>query len=127
MIKVEAFTTSQFNAIENGAMPPKPFPFPLGVGVDLCQTKRIFSLLKVNQNIHAFSKKVFNRLEWPDVFEKFNHAALDIDNDGGIEPATGLILPDVSRWIPTSSRDFPRTHRLGTYLSGRFVLESARH
>lgn len=55
-------------------MAPKPFPFPLGIGVDITQASRVVKMMKTEDIFNRWSRKVFNRLEWPHLFQKFNLA-----------------------------------------------------
>ena len=55
-------------------MPPRPFPFPMGVGVDICQINRIAALLRKESIRNNWVRKVFTRLEWPTVCRRFQRA-----------------------------------------------------
>ena len=55
-------------------MAPKPFPFPLGVGVDICRISRIAALLRQEKIRNQWARRVFTRLEWPALCKRFEHA-----------------------------------------------------
>ena len=52
-------------------MIPKPFPFPIEVGVDICRTVRIASLLRQERTRNRWAQRVFTRLEWPALVRRF--------------------------------------------------------
>ena len=52
-------------------MIPKPFPFPIEVGVDICRTARIASLLRQEKTRNRWAQRVFTRLEWPALVRRF--------------------------------------------------------
>lgn len=52
-------------------MIPKPFPFPIEVGVDICRTARIASLLRQERTRNRWAQRVFTRLEWPALVRRF--------------------------------------------------------
>lgn len=37
---------------------PRPFPFPLNVGTDICSVKRIFNILKTQKDGNAFLRRI---------------------------------------------------------------------
>ena len=52
-------------------MIPKPFPFPIEIGVDICRTARIASLLRQERTRNRWAQRVFTRLEWPALVRRF--------------------------------------------------------
>ncbi|KAL6717078.1 hypothetical protein ACLMJK_004992 [Lecanora helva] len=59
-------------------MPPKPFPLPIGVGIDICRIHRIAALLQNENSRNQWARRVFTRMEWPSLCMSFNRA-----NDSG--------------------------------------------
>lgn len=55
-------------------MPPKPFPYPIGIGIDVCKPSRILRLMQDHQTLNRWLRKVFNRLEWPQLVSRFKVA-----------------------------------------------------
>lgn len=51
-------------------MPPKPFPYPIGVGSDICSTSRVAALVADPRLFSRFGRKLFTRLEWPSLLRK---------------------------------------------------------
>lgn len=45
-------------------MAPKSFPFPIGVGVDVCKINRIAALTRQDDLRSRWARRVFTRLEW---------------------------------------------------------------
>lgn len=52
-------------------MVPKPFPYPLGVGIDVCQVHRVASFLRTEDSRNRWARRVFTRLEWPAVLNQY--------------------------------------------------------
>ncbi|KAF6234562.1 hypothetical protein HO173_007188 [Letharia columbiana] len=46
-------------------MAPKPFPFPISIGIDVCRVNRIAAILRHEQTRNRWARKIFTRLEWP--------------------------------------------------------------
>ncbi len=46
-------------------MAPKSFPFPIGIGIDVCRVNRIAAILRHEHTRNRWARKVFTRLEWP--------------------------------------------------------------
>ncbi|KZF23587.1 4'-phosphopantetheinyl transferase [Xylona heveae TC161] len=47
-------------------MPPRPFPFPLNVGIDICQISRVRALIARNDNgqrLSRLARRIFNPIE----------------------------------------------------------------
>lgn len=55
-------------------MAPRPFPYPLGVGVDICQVHRVAGFLRREELRNRWARKVFTRLEWPEIRKSFLRA-----------------------------------------------------
>ena len=85
-------------------MLPKPFPYNLGVGVDLVEVLRVKSILEENSKLNKWAQRVFNRLEWPFISRAFQ-------NNASRPPR--LVL-----------RDTEGGFRLCNHLAGRFVLHT---
>ena len=52
-------------------MVPKPFPYPLGIGVDVCKVNRIAQFLRNDSLRNRWARKIFTRLEWPALWSVF--------------------------------------------------------
>ena len=55
-------------------MAPKPFPFPFSIGVDICNIKRVAAILRRENVCNQWARKVFTRLEWRALCERFIEA-----------------------------------------------------
>ena len=65
-------------------MPPRPFPFALGIGTDICCISRIHALVTKKpgtQSLLPFVKKVLTIKEQDDFFHKFAHEETDMSKD----------------------------------------------
>lgn len=60
-------------------MPPRPFPYPLGTGIDICKVSRVANIIRDDGNATRWVAKVFSRLEWPAIWRRFKEAQLRID------------------------------------------------
>ncbi|KAI4133221.1 MAG: hypothetical protein LQ338_000279 [Usnochroma carphineum] len=57
-------------------MAPKPFPYPLGVGIDICHSQRLHKVLSLpGEGATRWARKVFNRQEWPYIWQKCHQAS----------------------------------------------------
>lgn len=108
-------------------MAPKPFPYPLGIGTDICHLPRIFSLMQKENTVNLWSRKVFTRLEWPSLVRKFNKS-LSSPTDLPVNDADlSLELPRVWETMiatglePRGPRLKTRTKTLAQFLAGRFL------
>ena len=52
-------------------MAPRPFPFQLGVGIDICRITRIVALLRQESTRNRWARRVFTRLEWMALCRRF--------------------------------------------------------
>lgn len=52
-------------------MVPNPFPYPLGVGIDVCKVSRLARLLHAQRLCNRWARRVFTRLEWPALWHQF--------------------------------------------------------
>ena len=52
-------------------MVPKPFPYPLGIGIDVCKVPRVASFLRNQSLRNRWARKTFTRLEWPALWDQF--------------------------------------------------------
>lgn len=64
-------------------MPPKPFPYPLRIGVDMCSMPRLGQHITDSNWLNRYTRKHFNRLEWPELCIRVA-AALEGKGDGAI-------------------------------------------
>ena len=55
-------------------MTPKAFPFPIGVGVDICHINRIAAIFRREHLRNRWVRRVFTRLEWPALQTRFDRA-----------------------------------------------------
>ena len=104
-------------------MPPRPFPFPLGVGVDACRTDRMLDILENDARLNRWAKRVFTRLEWPWVYKRVNHAYSPLSSKSS---EARLFLPTASHKVALNvdgGRDLdsiaPSIHGLAQFLAGR--------
>ena len=73
-------------------MVPKPFPYPLNIGTDLCSVKRIAGLLDHRRRREQFIRRNFTRLEWPLIWKSFQRASDDPNSyDAWITPNTASV------------------------------------
>lgn len=97
-------------------MPPKPFPFALGVGTDICRVARLVHVANDAVRLNLWAKRVFTRLEWPMVYERLA-VGLDV---AGPDDKQKLDLP----WINIPGQDAasrsPQMKKL-QFLAGRFA------
>lgn len=115
-------------------MPPKPFPFPIGVGTDICHTTRFLRFIRDDEVMNQFARKVFTRLEWPYLYRKFLEVGYDLANEderswGDERPIE--TLPSLSRFFPPRSdpkKALPAPNlqigNLARYLAGRLDTRS---
>lgn len=59
-------------------MVPKAFPYPIGVGTDICQVHRIASFLRRRDIRERWARRVFTRLEWPSLWRAFKRCHLSV-------------------------------------------------
>ncbi|KAL8933884.1 MAG: hypothetical protein Q9211_005529 [Gyalolechia sp. 1 TL-2023] len=84
-------------------MAPKPFPYPIGVGVDICHIPRLYNLVgKPSHYVSRWAKKIFTSLEWPYLWRKF----YEISN-----LRTPSEISKVQLWIPEVERTMTQTQR----------------
>jgi hypothetical protein len=114
-------------------MPPKPFPYPIGIGIDVCQPIRVLKLLTDSRTLNHWLMKVFNRLEWPALRSRFKLAdnvsphiaeigALDEFLPVSVDGEQSLILRQP--WRPTTGSTLNNapavTSALAQHLAGRY-------
>ncbi len=99
-------------------MPPKQFPYPIGIGIDVCKPLRILRIMQDHRKLNAWLRKVFNRLEWPFLVSQFKNAE---DGLGGPDlKNTNHSLVLTHSWIPRAdSKAPPLTDKLAQHLAGR--------
>lgn len=110
-------------------MPPKPFPYPIGIGIDVCKPSRIVRLMRDHDKLNRWLRKVFNRLEWPQLVSSFKGAQNAAPGDIGhprddFNRHQPLILSH--SWIPpppsTKNVRVPATiNALAQHLAGRLA------
>ena len=106
-------------------MPPKPFPYPIGIGIDVCKPSRILRLMKDHRTLNHWLQKVFNRLEWPQLVSHFkvaeNVAAGNVGHTRNIDRYHPLILS--YPWISPAGSEHTQvpavTDALAQHLAGR--------
>ena len=54
---------------------PKPFPYPIGIGTDVCRVNRIAAILRHEYTRNRWARKIFTRLEWPALCRKMQRVA----------------------------------------------------
>ena len=64
-------------------MVPKPFPYPIGVGTDICSINRIAGLLRLRDTRERWIRRTFTRLEWPGIWQSFQRVRLAASYNGG--------------------------------------------
>lgn len=87
-------------------MPPKPFPYPISIGVDLCLIPRMRRLIRQRdgRNIIPLAKKIFHRDAELGVFQKRLdtyrcEAEDDIELSEKVSAAFDRSLDKFSRWM----------------------------
>ena len=97
-------------------MGPKPFPFSIGVGTDICQVSRVRHIAANGTLLNSWARKVFTRHEWPTLYKKIA--------SGGTEARTygfpKLNLPAINFADQTSGLSTPQNQVL-QFLAGRSV------
>ena len=128
-------------------MAPKPFPYPLGIGIDVCKVARIARVLRSTGLRNQWARRVFTRLEWPDVCRYFEKTRISMTDDAGntrvigreanaYHPSGWMLPPIPTRWlhdvdnVPLSktalderlSDDRTPVVLLARYLAGRYGI-----
>lgn len=98
-------------------MAPKPFPLPLGIGVDIVHVPRVIGFLKDEEKINRWCRKVFSRLEWPHLFERFSLAQRNPKEGCSPHDSPMLALPYV--WKKENLKGPLNVFKLGQFLAGR--------
>ena len=98
-------------------MPPKPFPFAIGVGTDICRVARLVNVANDAVRLNLWAKRVFTRLEWPMVYERL---ALGLDM-AGLDDKQKLSLPSISIPGQDVADRSPQMKKL-QFLAGRFAF-----
>lgn len=86
-------------------MAPKPFPFPISIGIDVCRVNRIAAILHHENTRNRWARKVFTRLEWPALCRRLQRvgkaAGEDSESDQKLEYAnrTAAELYDNQMWM----------------------------
>ena len=120
-------------------MAPRPFPFPLSTGVDVCYVNRIAGILRRDETRDRWIQKVFTRLEWPEMCDRIEAANVGVsykeykdtkdDLEGGNSKSGAWELPNLNNHVTTLSEnklftaaisDFrSNLGRLARFFSGR--------
>ncbi len=104
-------------------MPPKAFPFSLGIGIDVIQTARLKRVLHDENKLNRWAQRIFTRLEWPSISHTFQQHATQLDEMFVNESCPQLVLPKA--WPDADGTDpgtiSPLTYQLARLLAGRFV------
>lgn len=87
-------------------MVPKPFPYPLGIGVDVCQVNRVARYLRTESLRNRWARKIFTRLEWRDLCEQFRSTSRAIDKQEG--PSEGIDWMSKRRVFPNEVNNSSR-------------------
>ena len=111
---------------DSSTMPPKPFPFPLSVGSDICSMERIGSIVHAPTSFNRFARRVFTRLEWPSLLDMISktgakHLISNRDYAYRLEKRLPILyLPtiDISNTILTGEEK-SNEGELVRYLAGR--------
>ena len=87
-------------------MAPKPFPYPIGLGIDICHIPRLSGLLgRQDDYVTLWARKVFTRLEWPHLWLRFHEAHMQ-RSSSEISKAQ-LKLPHIKRIRTQEQRKNP--------------------
>ena len=97
-------------------MPPKPFPFALGVGTDICRVARLVHVANDTVRLNLWAKRVFTRLEWPMLHERL---ALGLDV-AGLDDIQKLNIPSIGILGQDVADRSPQMKKL-QFLAGRFA------
>ena len=107
-------------------MSPKPFPYPLAIGIDVCKVGRMYQLMRKGPRMTSFARRVFTRSEFMALRLRFLKMHAD-DPETKIpeeDPANyencQWTLPSLKFDEDTRNAD-PNIFRLAEYLAGRLV------
>lgn len=123
-------------------MPPKPFPYPLQVGVDICNVNRLARIQRNENFRNLWARKVFTRLEWPYLVDRYRRARRLLmanavieesekmrDHDGTVPwmlpglPRGSLNFPSPDKTRPEDLENAPSAYmQLMRHLAGRYAL-----
>ena len=89
---------------------PKPFPFPIGIGTDICRVNRIAAILRHEYIRNRWARKIFTRLEWPALCRRLQRVEkaveepvkrADVGSDARLENTSGTVMRfyDNSIWM----------------------------
>lgn len=83
-------------------MAPKPFPYPIGVGVDICHIPRLHNIVgKRSDYVTRWARKIFTRLEWPHLWQKFYESNIPRASSGVLK---------AQLWLPRNGETTDGTH-----------------
>ena len=94
---------------------PKPFPFPIGIGTDVCRINRIAAVLRHEYTRNRWARKVFTRLEWPALCRKMQRVEKAIGEpigraDRASDEKLGNENDTVARYYDNTIWMLPRLH-----------------
>ena len=80
---------------------PRPFPFPIGIGTDVCQISRIADILRHEHKRNRWARKLFTRLEWPALCDTLRRAKgqAEVPSDQRLENEEPAIAKDYDNEI----------------------------
>jgi len=109
----------------NMKMSPKAFPFPIGVGCDICSISRIGNLIQEPTRFTLFARRLFTQLEWPSLVQKIKKTGVENIRENHdykqrrTQKLAILHLPKISRSKLTGREASPEGD-LVRYLAGRY-------
>ncbi|KAI4101449.1 MAG: hypothetical protein L6R37_004924 [Teloschistes peruensis] len=99
-------------------MAPKPFPYLIRQGVDICRVSRVSKILeKPSHELLRWALKIFTRQEWPQLWRQFNEATVKQEALGS---QAQLFLPKL-----TLSASQHAHGPLAQYIAGRWAAKEA--
>lgn len=97
-------------------MGPKPFPFSIGIGTDICQVSRVRHIAADVTLWNSWARKVFTRHEWPTLYQRIASEGTEARTHGFAK----LNLPAIKFANQTSGLSTPQNQVLH-FLAGRCV------
>ena len=84
-------------------MAPKPFPFPISIGIDVCQVNRIAAILRHEHTRNRWARKTFTHLEWPALCRRLQRVEKVMEEPiGQTDAASDQKLDDESQAVGES-------------------------
>ena len=97
-------------------MGPKPFPFSIGIGTDICQVSRIRHIAADASLLNSWARKVFTRHEWPTLYHRVVSGATEFETYGFAK----LNLPAIN--FANQKPGVSTPNQVLHFLAGRFVF-----